>query len=291
MTPILASALGATLARRSVRIDARMVMAFAAGIRAEHPMYFDDTRPGGVIAPAGFVATLEWPTLTSAEYLSAIGRNDVTAFDDLVHGFQDSLFHRAIRPGDQLAVSGRIVAIEETKAGALVTTHIVTADAERGDPVADGWFGALYRGTALEGAGGCIAPVPTRRSERGVSGSQTQRSSIEIPRTQPHIYTECAHIWNPIHTERTVAVAAGLPDIILHGTCTWAMVLHHLAHRHRPDMPRPLRRAAARFTGMVVPGAPVILESTAPDSHGTICFTVRDATDEIVLGHAMAVLA
>jgi acyl dehydratase len=173
----------------------------------------------------------------------------------------------------------------------LVTTHIVTVDAERGDPVADGWFGALYRGTPLQGAGGCIAPVPALRPERGLSASPTLRAAIDIPRSQPHIYTECAHIWNPIHTERAVAVAAGLPDIILHGTCTWAMVLQRLALEHRLEMPRPLRRAAARFTRPVIPGAPVILESAAPDSHGTICFTVRDGTDEIVLGYALAVLA
>ena len=27
------------------------------------------------------------------------------------------------------------------------------------------------------------------------------------------MYTECARIWNPIHTDRAVALAAGLPDI------------------------------------------------------------------------------
>ncbi len=291
MTPIRSTAVGADLGHRIVAIDARQIMAFAAGIGAEASLHLDDARRGGVVAPPSFVVTLEWPVLMSAAYLAAIGRDETTAFDGLVHGVQDSLFHRAIRPGDRLAVSGRIVAAAPTRAGTLVTTHIVTVDAAAGAPVAESWFGALYRGTPLDGSGGCSAPPPALRSERGVpAAGTTQREAIDIPRRQPHVYTECARIWNPIHTERTAALASGLPDIILHGTCTWAMALQRLVERHRPDEPYPLRRAATRFTRMVVPGAMVTLESTPPDADGAIAFAVRNAEAEVALGYALAVL-
>ncbi len=38
-----------------------------------------------------------------------------------------------------------------------------------------------------------------------------------------HVYTECARIWNPIHTDLAVANAAGLSVTILHGTATLAL--------------------------------------------------------------------
>ena len=41
---------------------------------------------------------------------------------------------------------------------------------------------------------------------------------VEVPYHLGHVYTECARIWNPIHTDLAVARAAGLPGPILHGT-------------------------------------------------------------------------
>lgn len=291
MSAILSSGLGAVLGERIVSIDTRMVLAFAAGIGAVNPLYLDDARSGGIVAPPSFIVSLEWPMLMSDAYLQAIGRDQATAFDTLVHGTQDSVFHRPVCPGDRLAVSGRIVAIQTTRAGTLVTIHLSTTHAGSGAQVADSWFGALYRGTQLDGVGGCIDELPTLRPDRGVPGPDTWREDIVIPRGQAHVYTECARIWNPIHTERSIALEQGLPDIILHGTCTWAMALQRLCDRYRPGAAYPLRRAATRFTRMVVPGTTVTVQSAAPDERGAIDFAVLRADGEIALGHALTVLA
>jgi hypothetical protein len=79
---------------------------------------------------------------------------------------------------------------------------------------------SLYRDVALEGdcpPGGDRAILPE---------DFTPQATVEIPLSGglPHLYSECADIWNPIHTERRVAHAAGLPDIIVHGTALWALV-------------------------------------------------------------------
>ena len=67
-----------------------------------------------------------------------------------------------------------------------------------------------------------------------------------------HVYTECARIWNPIHTDRAVARAAGLPDIILHGTATLALAVSRSLARE-PAARRAGARAgsAAASRGMV----------------------------------------
>ena len=41
---------------------------------------------------------------------------------------------------------------------------------------------------------------------------------VPISALAAHVYTECARIWNPVHTDTAVADRAGLPGLILHGT-------------------------------------------------------------------------
>jgi acyl dehydratase len=65
------------------------------------------------------------------------------------------------------------------------------------------------------------------------------------------VYTECARIWNPIHTDRAVAMGAGLPDIILHGTATLALAVSRVLRREPAEAAHRVRRITCRFTGMV----------------------------------------
>ena len=75
------------------------------------------------------------------------------------------------------------------------------------------------------------------------------RTAVPIAREMPHAYTECASIWNPIHTERAVALGAGLPDIILHGTATWALAGRELIRKRAGGDPTRLRLCAQQAGG------------------------------------------
>jgi acyl dehydratase len=127
-----------------------------------------------------------------------------------------------------------------------MTVRQETVDAE-GRPVSTTDYGSVYRDVGFEGEDSGFRP-----EARG--GLEIPAGAVELPVAVPaglaHVYTECARIWNPIHTDVAVARAAGLPDIILHGTATLALsvsrVLAHLAAD-----PRAVRRLSARFTGMV----------------------------------------
>ncbi len=76
-------------------------------------------------------------------------------------------------------------------------------------------------------------------------------TKVSINAGLAHVYTECARIWNPIHTDRAVAIGAGLPDIILHGTATLALAVSQVLRREPAEAARRVRRIACRFTGMV----------------------------------------
>lgn len=285
--PIAARGIGRRFGGYTVEVTPRMTLAYAAGIGATEGIYLDDATPEGVVAPLPFIVSLEWPVMMSPEYLAAIGRDRGTAFRSLVHAFQDSTFHRPVRPGDQLKTHGRITEISTTPAGALVVCRITTVDATTGEHVAESWFGAMYRHTPIDGSDGCSESRPPLRSQRAVEQADRESQELDIPRALPHVYTECAQIWNPIHTERRAARADGLPDIILHGTCIWAMALQQLVARYRPGSVFPLSRFAARFSRPVIPGQRVTVEHRLGTAN-RVHFAVRNAAGELALTQGIA---
>lgn len=289
VVPVRGAGLGAVFGAYETAMSKRRTMAYAAGIGATEALYLDDARDGGVVAPLGITSSTDWQVFIAPDWLEAVGRTRENIFNHLVHGSQVTEFHRPIRPDDQLAISARIVEMRETRAGALVTARIDTRCAVSGAPVATGWFASLYRDTPLDGPGGSVEAVPALRPEAEVP-TPLVASPMAVATGLAHIYSECADIWNPIHTERAFALASGLPDIILHGTCTWARTLQLLAGLHAPGSPHPFRRFGARFSGVVVPGQTVTVEH-APPVDGRIAFAVRNAAGRLALSHGLAELA
>jgi acyl dehydratase len=85
-----------------------------------------------------------------------------------------------------------------------------------------------------------------------VSAIASWDQSLDVGANAAHVYTECARIWNPIHTDAAVAHAAGLPAIILHGTATLALAVSRVVDRELDGDAARVRRISARFTGFVL---------------------------------------
>ena len=98
--------------------------------------------------------------------------------------------------------------------------------------------------------------------------------TIPVAAGAAHIYTECARIWNPIHTDRAIALAAGLPDIILHGTATLALAISRLVDEYLGADPTRVRRLGGRFTAMVLMPSTLTLDVHGHEN-GTLFFNVR----------------
>ena len=81
---------------------------------------------------------------------------------------------------------------------------------------------------------------------------RTRSVKSRWPATAAHVYTECARIWNPIHTDVAYARAAGLPDIILHGTATLALLHFGPAEDIGRRAGASAARALAGSPGMVL---------------------------------------
>jgi len=183
-----------------------------------------------------FPVCYEWPVSLPIRQIPQLRE----LFPLLVHAEHDLRLHRLPREGDRLATRASIVGVQKRKPGASVVFRFETLDA-KGKPVSTTDFGALYRGVDVEGPDrGATIELPQAAANMKPTGT------IDVGANLAHVYTECARIFNPIHTDVAHAKAAGLPDIILHGTATLALSVSCL----KID-PARVRRVRCRFTGMV----------------------------------------
>ena len=65
---------GAALKEYTCTVHARRIMNYAAAIGDTNPVYFNDERPEGIVAPPLFPVAITWPIVENiADYLEAQG--------------------------------------------------------------------------------------------------------------------------------------------------------------------------------------------------------------------------
>lgn len=287
--PLDCAVVGRPAGERTHAVTVRQCLAYAAGTDDLNPRYLDDARPGGVIAPPLFGVRLDWPLRPALTAISSLTRGEAARG---VHATHDMRFHRPILPGDQLTVRGLVVQAEMRPPGAFLVVRYTTVDAA-GDPVLTVYYGSLFRGVGITGEPHAIdepPPLPTSRSGAGTDW----QAEVAVAPHAAHVYTECADIYNPIHTERAAALGAGLPDIIIHGTLTLAYAVRELVDREAAGDGARLRRVACRFSGMVLPGTTIRVQADAgAQAHGArdVGFSVLDAEGKPAIRDGVAVIA
>jgi len=243
------SLVGSRVPAMTHEVDERWIMAYAASLRDHQPIYLDTLRPDGIVAHPVFVVCPEWEVIVASREASVSAGLTRDEMQTSVHATHDVTIHRLVRPGDVLRTSLEVVGVVDKSPGAMSTTRLVTVDAD-GSPVATTTQNGIYLGVPAEGPD---RPDPDPPSPLAVDRvGEPVEISVPIGAGDAHTYTECARIWNPIHTDRTVARAAGLPDIILHGTANLAHGVSQVVEQRASGDPRRVRRIACRFAAMVL---------------------------------------
>lgn len=245
------------------RVTWRETMNYAAAVGDLNPRYFDDTRPGGIVAPPMFAVATTWPIVTGMQGLlgDAI---PPAAMSRLVHASEHLVFHQPLRPGRAFRIGGEVTSLTATRAGALMTLRFDATEAD-GTAVFTERVGAMFRGascdpSALPGESPASAPLPDEGRE------PDWEAEIPVSREAAHVYDGCTNIVFPIHTSRAFALGAGLPDIILQGTATLATAARELVDRDGEGDPGRLQELACRFTGMVIPGSTIRIRAWKKDA-------------------------
>jgi len=260
-----ASIVGSSAGPLTQTIDARWLMAYHAALSEGLP------RP---VAHPLFAVSYEWPVS------AALREQAITAAlaPLSVHASHHLVIHRPPRAGDRLTTTGTVADIVQRRAGALVTMTFETVDAA-GEPVTTTIYGSLYRGVTVTGElgrpDGRALARPTVDATT-MFGDAVWTETVAVAANAAHVYTECARIWNPIHTDEAVARSAGLPGIILHGTATLALCITRIVKRDLRDDSAGVHGVSARFTGMVALPSTFLLRVARRTAHG-IAF---DAVDD-----------
>jgi acyl dehydratase len=92
-------------------------------------------------------------------------------------------------------------------------------------------------------------------------GEQIPELSVTPDKYLPHRYAGASGDFNPIHIDPEFAQAVGLPQNILHGLYTMAVVARGCAALADGD-PRALKRLAVQFRGMGLPEAEIKVTGT-----------------------------
>jgi acyl dehydratase len=290
--PINSSAVGTSAEPVVHDIDARWTMAYAASLGDTLACYFDTTRSQGIISHPMFPCCFEWPAfLAMRARLVGAGLTDAEMLRG-VHATADTMLQRPIRPGDRLTTRASIAEVRRTKPGAYVITRMETRDANA-DLVCTTHYGSIFRATDVIGPDRAIAS--TGAWPLTADADSLPAASIPIPVCAglAHVYTECARIWNPIHTDAAVAAAAGLPAIILHGTATLALAVSKIVETEAGGRAHLVTRVAARFAAMVLMPSTLTLRILARDqapARRTIRFDVQTQNGETALRNALVAL-
>ncbi len=273
-------------------IDARWLMAYAAALGETAAEYFDTTRPDGITAHPLFPVCYEWPL--------ALELRAETLGDDVairgVHATHDLTLHRLPRAGDHLVTTARITAVESRRPGAYVLSRFDTVDGH-GQRVSTTDYGSLYRGVECDSVAARRQDDTALQSSRADLDGPTSpdwSTNVPITSTLAHVYSECARIWNPIHTDRAVAHAAGLPDIILHGTATLALAVSAVLKGAPVRNARTVRRISCRFSGMVRVPSTITVEGWMAREHAdgaAIHFHVLDGEGRLAVTQGSVVFA
>ncbi len=276
--PLNSAMVGRKTRRFRHDVDARWLMAYAAALGETLPCYFDTRTP--VVAHPLFPVCVEWPVVLDARYLE--GAQSLTAREGAsgVHATHDVVLHAPITSGMEVFTTASVVAIESRKPGAYQLTKLETVTAD-GTALATTWQGGLFRGVAVAGgdrSSESPPPLPTRDG----AAADGARLEISVAAGAAHVYTECARIFNPIHTDKAVALAAGLPDIILHGTATLALAISALVHARVGGDPRRVQRIAGRFSGMVLMPETLTVVIEARNA-GTLFFRVMTSKGDVAI--------
>jgi acyl dehydratase len=209
----------------------------------------------------------------------------------IVHGEQDFHFRRPIHPGDKLVSRAKMTGYEGLQKGTR-SAVLVECRTEDGELVNEQYVTIFIRGFDAGKAVGELSPSH-KFDERHRGQAPLAKVVAHVDNDQTYRYADASGDPMPIHLDDDVARSVGLPGIIAHGLCTMAMASWAvLTEVGESDTPR-LKRFAARFAKMVLPGDDLETRIYRTGSlDGITCYAFETARgDDFVITDGLAEIA
>lgn len=252
---------GFTIAKSYV-LDARKIMAYAASINDLNEAYFDDLREGGLNVHPAISFALQWNTRYRPDLLP---NNRAAPFG--VHAETDLRIYQPYKQGQVVTVQGQLVARKKISPGVYSVDRFRMTDS-CGDLIAELDYNGITRGATLNGDDRELEASPAQPRVDALNIDHTWQTEIYIPKHAGQQYTECADIYNPIHTEPSIAKATGLPGIILHGSATKAQALTNIIDRCFGGDAKRVTRLCGQLRAMVLMDTSITVECLGTQEEG-----------------------
>ncbi len=218
-------------------LDPEVIRQYAEATNDPNPRYRD-----GSAVPAAFPVMLVFDAQTAGN--SGIPREAFGMARAIVHGEHDLVLHRALLPGEDLAIYSEASCVRITRAGTGVVLRIEMRDASD-QVVAEQWWKTFFAGAEL---GEDRGPEPPDHTfPESARAQPVGQYAVHVDLDQPTRYGEVSGDWSPHHYDRAVAQAEGFDDVFLHGLCTMAMCGQAVVETVAGGDPTRVRRLAVRF--------------------------------------------
>ncbi len=171
----------------------------------------------------------------------------------VLHGSQEIEVHRPLPANGKARSQTRIADVQDKGKAAVIVQETTTSDLD-GTPLCTTRSSIFARGEG--GFGGNRGP--SQHFERPERAPQVVLDSSTLPQ-QALLYRLCGDR-NPLHSDPGFAEAAGFPQPILHGLCTYGMVCKTIVDELSNGDVTRLRSYDVRFAGVVFPGETVRTE-------------------------------
>ncbi|MBF6332734.1 MaoC/PaaZ C-terminal domain-containing protein [Nocardia transvalensis] len=250
-------------------------LGLGAGARSTDPdelRYLDDRDPQ-VLPTFATVA----PTLRATEPPRVSFPGVEIDLAKVVHARQEVVVHRPIPAAGKASSSGRISEIWD-KGSAAVIVQETTATGSDGEPLWTARSSIFAKGEG--GFGG--ERGPSTRNELPDRAPDFDVITPTLPQ-QALLYRLCGDR-NPLHSDPEFARAAGFPNPILHGLCTYGVVCKTAVDTVLGSNSSRVTGFAARFAGVLYPGETIRSRMWLEGSELTIVATVVEREDAPVLG-------
>ncbi|MBF6173129.1 MaoC/PaaZ C-terminal domain-containing protein [Nocardia blacklockiae] len=195
----------------------------------------------------------------------------------VVHASQEIVTHRPIPPSGKATGTGRISEIWD-KGSAAVIVQETTVTGSDGDPLWTARSSIFAKGEG--GFGG--ERGPSTKSELPDRAPDFDVNTPTLPQ-QALLYRLCGDR-NPLHSDPQFARAAGFPNPILHGLCTYGLVCKTATDTVLNSDAARVTGFRGRFAGVLYPGETIRSRIWLDNNELTIVATVVERENAPVLG-------
>ena len=204
-----------------------------------------------------------------------------------VHAEHDLRVHRPLARGAKVSWEVSTSGAQQSKAGVLVTQHVVVSDAD-GPAVEHFWTTMFIGGTIPESVGEPLLDHTFPEDARDkVVGAHT----FSVARDQPFRYGGASGDRSALHLDDEVAQRMGFPSKFMQGLCTFAMCSGAVVKLAADGDPDRLRRLACRFAAPVFPGNDLVVtvHDAGPSADGSHAYAFEAESNGVpVIKHGRA---